>query len=180
MVNKENFTKETLRGALKKLFACLEYDQLLWGIPDDQVDLDASREEVIDTVTEIYTEKLYPVIIPKFAEIPCMTGHDANGNKFFEHEFLYHPAVSLYYEIDEDCDDGITDVMISTDVYLLSSGELVEGETINVKSGDFDMEYKSQIRYIENPYDFAFDEDYLFESLDAIAEGKDTDESEVA
>ena len=79
----------------------------------------------------------------------------------------------------QKCDDGITDVMISTDVYLLSSGELVEGETINVKSGDFDMEYKSQIRYIESPYDFAFDEDYLFESLDAIAEEKDP-ESEVA
>ena len=74
MVTEEKFTKETLRGALKKLFACLEYDQLLWGIPDDQVNLDASREEVIDTVTDIYTEKLYPVIIPRFAEIPCAVG----------------------------------------------------------------------------------------------------------
>ena len=179
-MSEEIITKEALKEALKKIFSCLEYDQLLWPLTGDEVNFEKPFEEVLDIVTDMYTEKLYPVIVDKFEEVPYMRGHDATGKRFFEHEFMYHPAKNIYYEVEEYYGDGTTDMMLESDVYILTSGEVMEVETFHVKSGDFDMEYKSQIGYIVNPDDYYFEENVLFETLDAIAEREDTDESEVA
>ena len=110
MISTADYTKEDLRTALKKLFSCLEFDQLIWGIPDHyDLCMDADEEEVVNVVADHYTEKLYPAILDAFDEhIPYMKGHDADGREFFDHTFLYHPAVQIFYGIDEAVYSGVT------------------------------------------------------------------------
>ena len=174
MISTADYTKEDLRTALKKLFSCLEFDQLIWGIPDHyDLCMDADEEEVVNVVADHYTEKLYPAILDAFDEhIPYMKGHDADGREFFDHTFLYHPAVQIFYGIAEAVYSGVTELMFSSEIYLLTNGDLAIVENVDVKSGDFRMEYRRQTGVIEKADDFEFDEDILFETLDAIAEGK--------
>ncbi len=174
MVSAEAYTRDDLKSALKKLFSCMDFDQILWGFPDeDEVDMDAECDVIVDELSELYTEKLYPEILDAFDEhIPYMKGHDAKGHVFFDHTFLYHPAVPIYYETDESVMDGDTDIIFFTELYLQTDGEVVRVETTYIKSGDFEMEYRRKVGVVREYADFCFDEDVLYEMLDDIASGK--------
>ncbi len=177
-IREEDFTREQLHESLVVLFSCLDFDELVWALDEDhEPDYSMETEELVDVVADIYTDKLYPAILGAFEEhIPYMSGHDAEGNEFFEHNFMYHAGVPIYYCMEESTMDGDTFFDVYTEVYLLSDGSLPIVTSTHVKYGNFELEHKRQVGCITEDVKFGFDEGTLFVMLDKLTNDFDKEE----
>ena len=125
--------KEALRAWLRKIFSYCD----TWDLEDAlgiETGADDDENTAVEYAVNKYIDDLYPVIFDHFESVPYMTGHDEDGDGFFEHDFLYGEAFEFDYDIPESYMDGVNEYQLCDAYYLVITGEIVHCKSFHFKS----------------------------------------------
>ncbi|SCY13885.1 hypothetical protein [Butyrivibrio sp. INlla14] len=167
MITSVEFSKAKLRKALEKLFGMMDYDQLMCGVSEEDEDryVEMDDEDIVEDMADNFADKLYPSILYGFREyIDDVEGRDATG-RLVGDELFFEPAAKIYSAYNDYYGDHATEIFGGEEVYLLSDGDIILVDRVEVESGRTRLVYRRPVKKLESKGDFYINESKLFEWL---------------
>lgn len=171
-ISKEEFTKEQLKAALYKYFKTVSDDYFYEEFENDD-NLNEDGDDLNDyyaIAAEAYADRAYEKVIQNMQWPSFASGHYPDGTSMFEHEFLYHPACLIYDNVEESYLSDF-DFNICMEIWLLADESVAEVEAISFKLGNFEFDYRTVRRMIDDDNPAPIDSEDMIIGLNNLIDG---------
>ncbi len=168
----EMYTRDDVEKWLRKIFSLCDPCDLEEYLEYEYTEADEEEDGLIDYAVDYFLDDIYPNIFDYFEMHPFLSGHDENGDEFFEHEYLLGESLELDYDNWEWYADDVNEYWLNEVYYLVENGDVAQCMSFRFKSQLVEFTHEYEVKTLKEGDGYVLDSYSVCGLLNDIANGE--------